>query len=376
MGDTPGQRAAKILEMCRGEGFALAGAARLAPGAHARELREWLGAGKHGEMAWLAKTVEERLDPARLLAGAQSVVMVADFYAARGAPADPPAQGFGRIARYARGRDYHDVIKRRVQRVCDRVRETWPGAATKAFTDTAPAPERELAALCGLGWIGKHTLLIHPAHGSWMLLGGFLTTLVLEAPGGQAPEPGRCGTCTRCIDACPTGAITPHSVDASRCISYLTIEHLGPVGPALAGANADWLVGCDVCQEVCPHNSARPGASGGGAPVRAEYAARRAGFDLLEVLGWDEPTRRARFATSAMKRVTLAQIKRNAVLLAAGLLRSGAPAGSPGPGDGLRDALRDRLVDIAWDAGEPEPVRDAARAALAGLSPAAPPGAR
>jgi epoxyqueuosine reductase len=376
--DTPGLRAAKIVGMCRGEGFALAGAARLAPTAHAGEIREWLGAGKHGEMGWLAETIEERLDPARLLPGARSVVMVADFYARRGGAAEGPESGVGRIARYARGRDYHDVIKRRVQRVCDRVREAWTGAATRAFSDTAPVLERELAAVCGLGWTGKHTLLIHPVHGSWMLLGGFLTTLELEAPEGQAPEADRCGSCTRCIDACPTGAITPHSVDARRCISYLTIEHQGPIEPSLAANLGGWLVGCDVCQEVCPHNSPRPDAGGGGVPVRDEYAPRRGGFDLLDVLGWDEPTRRGRFATSAMKRVTLAQAKRNAIMLALGAFRLSGPGavgergaqdapphGPTGaPSAGLRSALVGRLRDIAWDAGEPAIVREAARQAI------------
>lgn len=376
MGETAAERASEIVGMCEGAGFALAGAARLEPSAHARELREWLGGGKHGEMGWLAETVEERLDPTRLLSGAASVVMVADFYAPRGAPSDAVRPDGGRIARYARGRDYHDVLKRRIQRVCDRVRTRWPGAATRAFTDTAPVLERELAALCGLGWIGKHTLLISPVHGSWMLLGGFLTTLDLEAPPTQGAVSDHCGTCTRCIEACPTAAITPYSVDARRCISYLTIEHQGPIEPSLGASLGGWLVGCDICQEVCPHNSPRSGGAGGVA-VRDEYAARRSGFDLLEVLGWDEATRRGRFATSAMKRVTLAQAKRNAVLLAGRMLHDAGASAEPARGVGnswasLRHALAHRLIDVAWDANEPEPVREAARGVLAGLTPSAP----
>jgi epoxyqueuosine reductase len=284
--------------------------------------------------------------------------MVADFYERRGSPPEAAAPGIGRVARYARGRDYHDVLKRRLRDVCDRVRATWPGAATRAFADTAPVPERELAAMCGLGWVGKHTLLIHPERGSWMVLGGFLTTLALEPAGASTPEPDRCGSCTRCIDACPTKAITPYSVDARRCISYLTIEHHAPIAPALGERMGDWIVGCDVCQEVCPHNSPRAERAAG-APMRDEYAARRRGFDLLAVLGWDESERRARFATSAMKRITLAQMKRNAMLAAVREVEAG--------GSG-RERLLARLTDLAWCAGEPPSVRAAAREAVERLS--------
>ncbi len=351
--------------MCEHEGFALAGAAPIEPVEHAGALREWLDAGKHGEMAWLADTVEERLDPTRLLPGARSVVMVAEYYAGRGVAAEEPQLGNGRIARYARGRDYHTVLKRRLHRVCDRVRETFPGTATRAFCDSAPVLEREMALRCGLGWIGKHTLLIHPTQGSWMVLGGFLTTLELDAPAGQRREPDHCGSCTRCIDACPTSAITPYSVDGSRCISYLTIEHEREIEPSLAAGMGDWLVGCDVCQEVCPHNSARRNGQSmsGTGMFHPELAARRDGFDLLEVLGWDEESRRARFASSSMKRVTLSQIKRNAILIGVGQIESCDP-GRVAQDMKLRDRFRTRLVDIAWDAGEPELVRETARDGL------------
>ncbi len=354
-----------MLAMCEHEGFVLAGVAPIEPSEHAATLREWLDAGKHGGMAWLADTVEERLDPTRLLPGVRSVVMVAAYYAGRGVAAEEPQPGKGRVARYARGRDYHTVLKRRLHRVCDRVRAEFPGTATRAFCDTAPVLEREMALRCGLGWIGKHTLLIHPTHGSWMVLGGFLTTLELEAPVSQRREPDHCGSCTRCIDACPTGAITPYSVDGSRCISYLTIEHKGVVEPTLAAGMGDWLVGCDVCQEVCPHNSVRRNGqsmSGTGMP-HPELAARRDGFDLLEVLGWDEESRRARFASSAMKRVTLAQAKRNAILIGVAQIES-CDRGGVAKDTKLRDRFRTRLNDIAWDAGETELVRETARDGL------------
>jgi epoxyqueuosine reductase len=347
----------RVLAMCREAGFALAGVCPVAPSARASELRAWLSEGLHGEMAWLAETVEERIDPARLLDGARSVVMVAARYAPRGTAHDARTPGRGRIARYARGRYYHRVCKARLHRICDAVRAEHPGAQTRAFCDTAPVPERELAELCGLGWIGKHTLLIHPGLGSWMVLAGFLTTLELEPPPETAPVADQCGSCTRCIDACPTGAIRPYSVDATRCISYLTIEHGGPIEPPLGEAVGDWVFGCDVCQEVCPHNAVgrRLGPEGEADP---DLAPRRSGFDLLDVLGWDEPTRRGRFSGSAMKRASLAQMKRNAVWVALDAART-EPAAA--------EALRRRLTDIAWDASEPELVRSAARGALTRL---------
>jgi epoxyqueuosine reductase len=352
------QLADEALELCAGEGFSLAGVVPVAPSARGAEFRAWLDAGKHAEMSWLADLLEDRLKPERLLPGARSAVLVADFYASRPQPAETPEPGVGRIARYCRGRDYHEVVKQRLHRVCDELRARHPGAKTRAFCDTAPIQERELAAAAGLGWIGKHTLLIHPAHGSWMVLGGFLTTLEMQPPETQRPEPDHCGTCTRCIDACPTGAISPYSVDAGRCISYLTIEHESPIRTELAAKLGGWFVGCDVCQEVCPHNSARVG--GAGTSVREDYTPRRRGFDLLEVLGWDEPTRRGRFATSAMKRVTLEQVKRNALAL----LEHARPAGTHG-GDTQR--LARAIDDLAWDARQPASVREQARRLASGL---------
>ena len=363
----PAAASRTILAICEQEGFARSGAAPIEPSPHAAALREWLDAGKHGEMGWLAETLDERLDPTRVLSGARSVVMVADYYGARGTAPDAPDPERGRIARYARGRDYHAVLKRRLHHVCDQVRRAYPGTATRAFCDTAPVLERELALRCGLGWIGKHTLLIHPTHGSWMVLGGFFTTLDLSPPPDQRPEPDHCGTCTRCIDACPTNAITPYSVDARRCISYLTIEHEGEIAPALVASLDGWLVGCDVCQEVCPHNSARVSqAQRIETPLNPALAPTREGFDLLSVLGWDEEARRARFASSAMKRITLAQAKRNAILVAAGSLERRDDHGSPQAGS-WRERFCDKLTDIAWDAGEPEMVRQTAREVLTRL---------
>lgn len=310
----PRNLARRAVGLCLDEGFALAGVCDASPSERGDALRAWLDSGMHGSMAWLAKHADLRTDPARLLDGARSIVMVADQYAPRGDVPGPAEPGRGRVARYARGDDYHKTMKKRLHRVCDALRAEHPSAGFRAFVDTAPVPERELAARAGLGWIGKHTLLIHPRLGSWLLLGGFLTTLELEP--AAKPEPDHCGSCTRCIDACPTDAITPYRVDARRCISYLTIERREPINPALHRAIGDNLFGCDICQEVCPHNSAKkPGAAS--PPVPAHYGNRPGSFDLLDVLGWDTGARAAALRGTAMKRATLEMWKRNASIVRA-----------------------------------------------------------
>jgi epoxyqueuosine reductase len=360
----------EVTAMGRRMGFALAGITPAKPSHRAREFTEWLADGKHGEMAWLARNVEERLDPSHALPGARSIIMVADVYA-RDAEAESvkPRDGSGRIARYARGDDYHRVMKQRLHAFCDVLRERYPADAFRAFVDTAPVMEREHALRAGLGWIGKHTLLIHPRLGSFFFLGGVLTTLELESPEEQRPIADHCGTCTRCIDACPTHAITPYSVDARRCISYLTIEHRGPIAPEFHAPIGDWLFGCDICQEVCPHNRERPlnrdrqGAGSDGARSASEretapsahpaYVSSRASFDLLEVLGWTEEDRRHALARSALKRANLAMWKRNALIAAGNVLRSGNAA-----------TLRDRIGEIARDEQESAMVLETARSVL------------
>jgi len=340
-------------------GFARAGVCDARPIEHAEELRAWLEAGRHAEMSWLADRVEQRIDPARVLPGASSMILVADQYATRQDPAssepieDAVGTSEGGVARYARGRDYHKVIKRRLHALCDALRERFPVESFRAFTDTAPIMEREHALRAGLGWIGKHTLLIDPDLGSYTLLGGILTTLHLEPPVEQRRVADHCGTCTRCIDACPTDAITPYAVDASRCISYLTIEHRSPIDPSLHEPMGRWLFGCDVCQEVCPHNAPRRGDATRDGEVNPAYEADRRGFDVLQVLGWSEEDRRSAFTGSAMKRARLEMMKRNAAVVAGNIL---AEREAP--------ALRARLERIAADASEDEMVRAAASEAL------------
>lgn len=303
-----------ILDACQALGFAASGIARAEPSAFAPQFRAWLAQGKHGTMTWLAETTDARLDPAKVFDDARAIIMVADVYASRAvATRETPTPGVGRIARYARGRDYHRVIKQRLHHLCDRLRLDHPAAAFRAFVDTAPVLEREHAARAGLGWTGKHTLTIHPRLGSYLLLGGVLTTLDIHPPEGQHATIDHCGTCTRCIDACPTNAITPYSVDASRCISYLTIERQDPIPPEFHRAIGDWLFGCDICQEVCPHNSPRDAAwLGPAAHPRADYASRRTGLALADLLDWTEEDRRRELAGTPMTWATLEMLKRNA----------------------------------------------------------------
>lgn len=335
----------EILEHCREAGFALAGVCGVERSRWERELRAWLAAGRHGTMAYLAEHLEVRLDPSRLLEGARSVVMVADLYARRGGGEERIATGRGRVARYARGADYHRVIKRRLHTLADRLRTEHPGAVVRVFTDTAPVLERELAERCGLGWIGKHTLLIHPRLGSYMLLGGLATTLELEASGERVAD--HCGTCRRCVEACPTGAISPYSVDATRCISYLTIEHRGVIDERFHEPMGTWLFGCDACQEACPHNSPLGLGERADDRPRPEYAPRFDSLDVGEVLRWTKEDRSRVLSGSAMKRATLQMLRRNAVIVA-----------------GNAGVLREEVERIAADEGESPIVREAALAVV------------
>jgi epoxyqueuosine reductase len=342
-------------------GFALVGVARAAPASRAAELRRWLADGKHGEMQWIAERVEQAVDVRTMLKGARSVVCVADRYhdgrpdrVARGERGGAPR---GRIARYARGKDYHDLIRDRLRRLGRTIRELSPGCETRLTGDMHPILEREQAARALLGAIGKHTLMIHPARGSWFLLGEIVTDADIaasdESPRAYAiPEGDLCGSCTRCIDACPTDAITPYSVDATRCIAYLTIEHRGEIPAEFFGKTADWWFGCDICQEVCPHS--QPTRASRRAGANPAYGPRLDSVDLLEVLGWTEEDRARLVVSSALKRATLPMMKRNALLALSAALRH-APAAEAA-------AIRARAAAIAGDPAEHAIVRAAAEA--------------
>jgi len=340
----------------RALGFALVGVARAAASSRRAELERWIADGKHGEMSWIAERAAEAADVRTLLRDARSVICVADRYH-DGKP-DRVEGTHGRIARYARGKDYHDLIRDRLRRLGRFVRERVPGCQTRLTGDIHPILEREQAARALLGAIGKHTLLLRPGLGSYFLLGEILTDADIaasdEAPRGDAatesPATDLCGACTRCIDACPTRAITPWSVDATRCIAYLTIEHRSEIPAEFFGRTGDWWFGCDICQEVCPH--AQPTRASRRAGTNPLHAPRRSSVDLLEVLGWSEDDRARLVVSSALKRATLPMMKRNALLALASIARRD-PA--------LAATVRARALAIAADPGEDQIVRAAAR---------------
>ena len=254
-------------------GFDQVGIAPASRPTHAGTYLEWIAQGHHGEMGYMARedAVRRRLDPREALPGCRSIIVVSLHYGPgatmeQGSPApDEPI-----IARYARGRDYHDVFEERLDRLLAEIRELAPGVSARRYVDYGPVLERDHAQRAGLGWIGKNTMLINPSLGSYLMLGELLTDLELEPDDPFRPD--RCGTCTRCIVACPTGAILPdRTVDSTRCISYLTIELRGTIPVELRPAIGTRVFGCDICQEVCPWNADAPTPAeppfGTGAPV-------------------------------------------------------------------------------------------------------------
>ena len=318
-----GKSSNKVKSIALEEGFDLAGIARLTPSSTAGAFRRWLAVGRQAGMSYLDRYVEIRDDPRLLLDGARSVLCVAMRYAPdAGAPPDPDSI-WPRVARYARGEDYHRFLRKALKRVAARIEEAFPGARTRACVDTAPLLEREWAARAGLGAIGKNTNLLNPEGGSWLLLGEVLTTLDL-AP--DEPVADLCGECRRCLDACPTGAlVAPYALDAGRCISYWTIEHRGEIPEAMAGELGGWLFGCDVCQEVCPWNREPAPAEH---PGFATPAGRRR-LDLRWLLESPEEDLRAELRPTPLLRPGVAGLRRNARLL---LAAAGEGAGEPGEG--------------------------------------------
>lgn len=304
------QLAAEIRQRARMSGFDLVGIAPARPSQYRDYLRDWLAAGQHATMSWLEKRFDERVDPGAYLPGARSVICVAMNYHVplREIPAEDRPH-FGKVARYALGDDYHEVIKSRLHELADWIRQSAVGVQTRSAVDTAPVLEKELAARAGVGWIGKNTCVINQRVGSWLLLGEIITTLALPP---DEPAIDRCGTCTRCIDACPTGAITaPYQLDARRCISYLTIEHRDEFPAELRPKIGDWVYGCDICQEVCPWNGRVPESND--PSLRSRFA--DGAIDLRQVLSWREEDYRRELKNSAMKRVKLPVLQRNARLV-------------------------------------------------------------
>ncbi len=277
-------------------------------------LAEFLDAGRHGDMAWLATTAERRSDPNALWPEARSVVMLAMSYAPATDPLaalDEPARGV--ISAYAQGKDYHDILKAKLKTLAASF-SARSGAQVKVFVDTAPVMEKPLAAAAGVGWQGKHTNLVSRTYGSWLFLGAILTDAELEP---DAPEVDHCGSCRRCLDVCPTDAFpAPYVLDARRCLAYLTIEHKGHIAEEFRRPMGNRVFGCDDCLAVCPWNKFAASAR------EARFAARAETDNppLAELLVLDDRAFRARFAGTPVKRTGRDRFLRN-VLIAAGNAR-------------------------------------------------------
>jgi epoxyqueuosine reductase len=293
-------------------GFDAVGFAPATLGDEVRQrLRAFLAAGQHGEMGWMAERERERGEPCALWPEAQSVIVAGMSYAPEGDPlATLGHADCGNVSVYARNRDYHDVLKGKLKHLAQFIAAQFD-ADVKVFVDTAPVMEKPLAQQAGLGWQGKHTNLVSRRHGSWLFLGAIYTTLALPP---DPPHADRCGSCTRCLQACPTGAFpAPYRLDATRCISYLTIEHRGPIPHALRPLIGNRIYGCDDCLAVCPWNRfARVGAEAKLQP-RADLIAP----SLAELAALDDAAFRARFAGSPIKRIGRNRFVRN-VLIAIG----------------------------------------------------------
>lgn len=314
----------------------------------AGRLESFVAAGRHGQMGWMAERMAWRGNPWALWPEARSVIMLAEVYTPEGDPlAVLKRRDRGAVSVYARGKDYHDLVKRRLKRLgrwlIDEAGRAGEDCEIKVFVDTAPVMEKPLAQAAGLGWQGKHTNLLSRDLGNWFFLGAIFTTVPLPP---DAPEEERCGSCTACLDICPTGAFpAPFQLDARRCISYLTIEHKGPVAEELRQHLGNRIYGCDDCLAACPWNKFAVAAR------EAGYAAREAEPPrLAELAALDDPAFRERYAGSPIKRIGRDRFVRN-VLYAIGNSADPALAGA---------AVR--LLD------DPDPaVADAARWAAARL---------
>jgi len=330
------------------EGFAAMGVCRpdAIPDAAGR-LAAYLDDGRHGQMGWMADRAHWRGNPASLWPEARSVIMLAELYTPSHDPlADLARRDRGAISVYASGKDYHDLVKPRLKRLGRWLIEQAPETAIKVFVDTAPVMEKPLAAAAGLGWQGKHTNLLGQDLGNWFFLGAIFTTLDLPPDAAATP---RCGSCSACLDICPTDAFpAPFQLDARRCISYLTIEHRGPVDPALRPALGNRIFGCDDCLAVCPWNK----FAKAGAELRYRGPDHRRAPALAMLAGLDDADFRDMFRGSPVKRIGRDRFVRN-VCYAIG--NSGDPALAP---------------HAAALADDPDPaVSDAARWAVERLRP-------
>lgn len=338
----PRAGAAWVKELALAAGFSRAGIATLAASATAAANDRWLGEGGHAGMGYLEKHAALRHDPRTLLPAARSVLCVALDYAPPAGTAEASTDFWQGIARYARGEDYHDAMREKLGRVKVAIEAAVPGVEARICVDTAPLLEREWAARAGLGSFGKNTNLLHPEGGSFFLLAELLLSLDLPP---DLPVADLCGSCTRCLEACPTGALSPYRLESSRCISYWTIEHRGEIPSAIRAGMGKWVFGCDICQEVCPWNGDPVGE------LAAEFAtpADRRSLTLAGVLGAGEAELRTLLRGTPLLRPKVEGLRRN-VAVAMGNRRD------PGYIAPLAEALESDSREVrrhgAWALGE------------------------
>jgi epoxyqueuosine reductase len=276
-------------------------------------LKEWLARGFHGEMNWMSRDPGQRTDPLQLFPAARAVVVVAlNYYTPHQHSHGPDT---GKVSRYAWGDDYHEVVGDKLRALLAWIKDQWPEAEGKICVDIQPMMDKAWAVRAGLGWMGKHTNLITREFGSWVFIGELILNLALADDDNQVAD--QCGSCTLCLDACPTGAIVePYLVDSRKCISYATIESRAPeIDEQIATKLEGWLYGCDICQDICPWNQMNPATD----ESRFEPRAGNVNASLSEILELTQESYAARFRHSAMKRAKLGDLKRNARALEAGV---------------------------------------------------------
>lgn len=345
----------RIREAAIAEGFDRIGIAEVGPGPAADRLRQWTAAGMHGSMEWLARNPDRRADPRRVVDGARTVLVATRSYWTGDPIALEPDRA--RISRYAWGDEYHDVLGAGIRNLYHRIEELIPGVRGRYYVDTGPVMEKAWAEAAGLGWIGKHTNLISVGEGSWFFLAAIILDVALPP---DRPARDHCGTCTACIDVCPTAAIiAPYVLDARRCISYLTIENRGPIPRELRPAMGNHVFGCDDCQDVCPWNRfARESAAARAFAPRSGLAAPA----LVELLALDAQEFARTFRGSPVKRARRRGLLRN---VAVALGNSGDPAAVPALVRALADEEALVRGHSAWALG-----RLGGEAARASLGPA------
>jgi epoxyqueuosine reductase len=324
-------------------GFDLVGIAPAVVPGGLESFHDWLRQGYDGEMAWLSRREEAYEHPRHVLAGVRSVIMLALNY--RTDDPAPPCPGEGRVSRYAwSDADYHAVARERLAILAEFLHGQCPGCRTRSVIDSAPMLERDFARAAGLGWVGKNTMLINKRQGSWIFLAGLLTDVELEP---DAPhETSHCGTCTRCLDACPTDAFPqPYVLDSRKCIAYLTIELKGPIPASLRGGMEDWLFGCDICQDVCPWNRKSPRKDDPAFRARGDLNP----VDLSRVLELDEESFRTGFGDSALARPGRSGLLRNAAIV---LGNQRDPAAVPALERALGDSESVVRGAAAWALGQ------------------------